>query len=219
MKERVRDSSGQMTPKHVIAKKSLLDAVRQIQNFATNAATGSPRKIDAALFIFKGGSATEAIPFGPFNARAITDWVNGFSSFDTGTPLGNALAQAGDRVLKSNRAHKHVLVITDGMNTLGPDPAVTLPRLKEKAARQEASWRAAAARPSPSRTMPTLSHINAWSDARSGVAPASFSNGGRGRASSVYGAEPPGASTLRWTMRFAKTTVSSSELLARRFAP
>ena len=98
-----------------------------------------PRKIDAALFIFKGGSATEAIPFGPFNAKAITDWVNGFSSFDTGTPLGNALAQAGDRVLKSNRAHRHVLVITDGMNTLGPDPAVTLPKLKDKAGRQEAS--------------------------------------------------------------------------------
>jgi hypothetical protein len=42
-------------------------------------------------------------------------------------------------VLGSNLTRKHVLVVTDGMNTAGPDPASVLPGLKKDAARKGAS--------------------------------------------------------------------------------
>jgi len=49
------------------------------------------------------------------------------------TPLGNALNTAGRAVLDSPLTRKHVLIITDGMNTAGPPPSAVLPRLKQVA--------------------------------------------------------------------------------------
>ncbi len=42
-------------------------------------------------------------------------------------------------MLNSRLAHKHVLVITDGINTVGPDPVVTMPRLKKRANQQQSN--------------------------------------------------------------------------------
>src|SRR5438105_13230140 len=49
MKQTVRDKTGGSSPKYVIANRALVAIARQIQTFATNAASGSPRKIHAAL--------------------------------------------------------------------------------------------------------------------------------------------------------------------------
>ena len=56
-----------------------------------------------------------------------------------GTPLGNALRQAGQRVLNSPLSHKHVLILTDGLNTVGPEPAAILPGLKQQAEQKQTS--------------------------------------------------------------------------------
>src|SRR6266498_6022117 len=70
MKEPVRDRNGKLSPKYVIANRALEAISKRIQTFATNAATGGPRTVDAGLFVFDGTSAKQAVKFGRFEASA-----------------------------------------------------------------------------------------------------------------------------------------------------
>jgi len=133
MKDPVRDQTGKPAPKYVIANRALIAIAKQIQSFATNSAGGGPRKIEAGVFVFDKNGAREAVKFGPFDEAAIENFANGFSNPSGNTPLGNALTVASRAVFKSPLNHKHVLVITDGMNTAGPKPEEVLPKLKEQA--------------------------------------------------------------------------------------
>lgn len=130
MKDQVRDENGKLSPKYVIANRALINITQRIQNFATNSTSG-PRNIQAALFVFEKEGARQAVPFGPFNAKAFRDWASSFSSPNGGTPLGNALSAAARTVLDSGLTRKHVLIITDGNNTLGPTPAAVMPQFKQ----------------------------------------------------------------------------------------
>src|SRR5205809_7268389 len=80
MKELVADSAGKSSPKYVIANRALIAIAKQIQTFATNNPANVPRRVNAGLFIFSGQGAREAIPFGPFDARALEDWAQHFSN-------------------------------------------------------------------------------------------------------------------------------------------
>lgn len=133
MHDSVRDSTGRSAPKYIIANRALAAVAKQIQAFATNNAGGAPRKVEAGLFVFSGESAREAVKFGPFDAAALEEFARSFSTPSGNTPLGNALSVATRRVLRSPLSRKHVLIITDGMNTAGPTPAAVMPRLKQQA--------------------------------------------------------------------------------------
>jgi hypothetical protein len=133
MQKTVRDSAGGSAPKYIVANRALLAVVKQIQTFATNSAAGVPRKIQAGLFVFSGDGARMAVPFGPFDAAAMENFAHSFSSPNGNTPLGNALSAATRTVLNSPLSRKHVLIITDGENTAGPEPAAVMPRLKQQA--------------------------------------------------------------------------------------
>lgn len=137
MKEQVRDRNGKLSPKYVIANRALEAISSRIQAFATNTTAGGPRTIQAGLFVFEGAGAKQAVKFGPFDAAAFQHWAQRFSAPVGGTPLGNALTAAGQTVLDSSLPRKHVLVITDGINTAGPDPAATMPRLKRLAEQKQ----------------------------------------------------------------------------------
>ena len=139
MKQSVRDGKGALSPKYVIASRALGAVVKQLQVFSTNSTMGTPRKIDAGLFIFAGSTARELVKFGPFDPKAAEEWTKNLPLPSTGTPLGNALTKAGQTVLNSKLARKHVLVITDGINTVGPDPSLTMPKLKQQAAQRQAA--------------------------------------------------------------------------------
>ena len=136
MRDRVADQAGRSAPKYVIANRALKAVADQIQAFATNTASGAPRKIDTGLFTFHREQAHVAIPFGPFDAATLRHWAERFSTPNGNTPLGRTLSAAGQSVLKSRLSRKHVLVITDGINTAGPTPAAILPRLKQEAAQK-----------------------------------------------------------------------------------
>lgn len=132
MKDPVRDAAGRSSAKYIIANRALLAIAKQIQAFATNSASGAPRKVQAGLFVFSGDSARQAVKFGPFDAAALEGFARRFSNPSGNTPLGNALTLAGQAVLESPLTRKHVLIITDGMNTAGPKPENTLPSLQRK---------------------------------------------------------------------------------------
>jgi hypothetical protein len=133
MKDPVRDSTGRSSPKYVVANRALEAVARQIQAFAAGTTAGAPRKVYAGLFVFSGNSAREAVKFGPFDAAALEEFARNFASPNGNTPLGNALAVASRTVMNSPLSRKHVLIITDGMNTEGPEPRLVMPGLKRQA--------------------------------------------------------------------------------------
>jgi uncharacterized protein YegL len=89
--------------------------------------------------VFQGDSARQAVRFGPLDAAALKNFARTFSSPNGNTPLGNALTVAGQAVLESPLSKKHVLVITDGINTAGPKPEDTMPSLQRKASQKSAT--------------------------------------------------------------------------------
>ena len=139
MKDSVRDSNGKPAAKYKIACRALEAIADHIQTFSTNTTAGKPLPVEAGLFVFANEGARMAIPFGPFNADAFRSWARSFSNPQTGTPLGNALTPACRAVLNSPMTRKHVLVITDGENTVGPKPTDTLPGLLKEAGRKQTS--------------------------------------------------------------------------------
>jgi len=133
MKDPVPDKSGVSAPKYVIANHALCAVAHQLQAFATNSASGPPRKIHTALFVFQGEHAREAIKMGPFDAASLENFAQHFSNPTGNTPLGNTLTAAARAVMASPLSRKHILVITDGINTAGLPPATVLPALKKQA--------------------------------------------------------------------------------------
>ena len=128
MKDPVRDANGALTA-----------IANQIQAFTTNSATGTPRKVEAGLFVFHGDTARQAVKFGPFDAARLKGFARTFSQPSGNTPLGNSLTLAGQAVLESPLPHKHVLIITDGMNTAGPKPEEVMPALLRKSGEKGAT--------------------------------------------------------------------------------
>ncbi len=139
MKEQVRDGSGNMAAKYVIANRALQAIAKRMQAFAASASATGPRKVRAGLFVFEGNGARQAIPFGPFDPAAFDSWARTFTTPNGGTPLGTAVSAASRAVLSSNLTRKHVLVITDGMSNIGPAPAAVLLSLKRQAEQKRTS--------------------------------------------------------------------------------
>lgn len=139
MRDRVPDQNGGSSPKYLIANRALKAVADQIERAVTNNSAGASRKIVTGLFIFQGEHARAALPMAPFDAGALRDWASRFSTPAGNTPLGAALGVAGHAVLESTLGRKHILVITDGINTAGPPPAKVLPRLEQQAAQQGAN--------------------------------------------------------------------------------
>jgi hypothetical protein len=139
MKDPVPNSAGSTSPKYVIANRALLAVVNQIQKFATNTPSGTPRHVDVGLYIFEQSGAKEVVKLGPFDPGAIQNWVNSFNKPDGGTPLGNSLRTVAKAVLDSPQPRKHILIITDGMNTVGPDPASMMPIINREAEKRQRS--------------------------------------------------------------------------------
>ena len=52
---------------------------------------------------------------------------------EIGQVVGAAVEVAGNALLGANAEARHTLVITDGVNTAGPDPASTIERLNKTA--------------------------------------------------------------------------------------
>jgi hypothetical protein len=139
MKQTVRDSKGQMIQKHIIAKRAMESVVKRLQNFATNTTDGVARKMEVGVFVFADNGPREFIKLAPFDPKEASGWAQRMPGPSTGTPLGITLQKASEAVLNSKLPRKHVLVITDGMNTVGPEPVKILPRIKDEAARKQST--------------------------------------------------------------------------------
>jgi hypothetical protein len=146
MNEAVADGKGGQSPKFQVANRAFLAIVEKLRAFAAapaavegEAGAVSPPRLDTMLVRFEGAGGGVALPLAPFDAAAMRAWIEGFRKPAGPTPLGDAVRIAGEAVLGSRLATKHVLVLTDGKNTAGPDPAAVLARLRADAERRGAA--------------------------------------------------------------------------------
>jgi len=137
MQEEVPDRDGRPARKYLIANRALQAVVDRLERFVKGGAPGTVRKLRAGLIVFQGGQPREAIEFGDFAPERFRRWAAEFRKPEGATPLGDSLRLAGQRVLGSTLSRKHVLVVTDGMNTAGPDPARVLPDLRRQAQQKQ----------------------------------------------------------------------------------
>ncbi len=137
MLEAVKDADGKSSPKNIIAARALQAIVQRLQTFVADAPASAARKLDAGLYVFSGKDARELVALRPFDVNHLEHWTNNLPAPAAGTPLGIAVETASRALLKSPLSRKHLLVITDGVNTVGPDPARVLPRLQQEAAQKQ----------------------------------------------------------------------------------
>lgn len=131
MKAPVRTADGRQAAKYIIGNRALEQIIGRVDKFVTNSTP--PRPIHAGLFVFSGTGAREAVKFGPFKPAAMLDWIKQYRGPDSGTPLGTTIDAASRAVLNSKFSQKHILVVTDGLNTSGPDPVTVVPRINKAA--------------------------------------------------------------------------------------
>lgn len=127
MTNAVKDAAGNAAPKYEIANRALEAIVARLEKVA---ATG--RKLQVGLFRFSDNGAKAVVPVDSFDAKKLRGWIAGFNRPAGATPLGNAAAAAAAELLKANLDARHVLVITDGENTVGPRPEEVMPKLMER---------------------------------------------------------------------------------------
>lgn len=133
MNDPVKGKSGSEA-KYVIASRALGAIATRLEMFSKSGG----RKLQTGLFIFRDKGSQEAVKLGPFDPAALRGWLAGFSRPVGGTPLGTAVADAARALLKTKAGARHVLVLTDGENTVGPPPEALLPKVLDEAMKQSA---------------------------------------------------------------------------------
>jgi Mg-chelatase subunit ChlD len=126
MSESVSTGRGGIAAKVRIASDALVAIADRIEEWRSEAPGDPHRKIAMAVVTFREG---EWLPMAPFSAEELKAWVKRLRRPDGPTPLGAALRDAGTAVLSSPLASKHILVITDGENTVPPEPAEVMDSL------------------------------------------------------------------------------------------
>lgn len=134
MKDSVKTAQGSSAPKYKIANRALGGVARSLETYVAAGTTNAPRKVSTALFTFTGDHARQSMPLKTFNASELRNWAERFNSPAGNTPLGESLKLATECLLDAPAGRKHILVITDGLNTAGPKPESVLPGLKKQAA-------------------------------------------------------------------------------------
>lgn len=125
----VKDAQGKWTPKFQIGNRAVENIVDQLEKFSK---TG-PKKLKVGLFVFAQQGGKEVVPVDNFDPAKIREWIKAYTKPNAGTPLGNATAEAAQALAKVKASARHVLVITDGENTIGPPPEQKIAAINKEA--------------------------------------------------------------------------------------
>jgi Mg-chelatase subunit ChlD len=129
MAGQVKDSANKPAPKFEIANRALESIFKQLEQFQAKGG----KKLQVGLFTFTPQGGQAVVPLGPFDAAKLRGWLGDFKKPDGGTPLGAATAEAARALLAAKVGSRHVLVVTDGENTIGPPPEQVIPKLYDQA--------------------------------------------------------------------------------------
>ncbi len=128
MADSVTDAQGVKSAKSRVALNALQSLSDRLAAFLQNPTNTPARSVDVALITFDNGYTKTALQLQPFTNTLVLA-ARAFRPAG-GTPLGRAVLQAWSVLEKSSYFHKHILVITDGKNTIGPEPEKVLADLK-----------------------------------------------------------------------------------------
>ncbi len=111
-------ASGDAEPKFVVARRSIAQMLAATDSFAAEN-PGFAVKVGVLMF---NDRATLLLPVQPYDAASVTRVLERIESPEGGTAIGTAMEEARAELYRSGVFRKHMLVITDGENTDGPDP-------------------------------------------------------------------------------------------------
>jgi Tfp pilus assembly major pilin PilA len=124
---------GERRRKIEAARAATLDLIGAFARYA-EAHPGLPVKVGVQEFSQRSGepAAREVIPLAPPNPLTARAAVEGMRTRG-GTPIGDAMVEARLALDRSGLARRHLLVVTDGENTDGVDPALVARILERQA--------------------------------------------------------------------------------------
>jgi hypothetical protein len=132
MLESVNDRAGKPAQKFVVGRSAMETVVGRLDAFAKSG--GKPLQV--ALFTFDGkAGAREVLPMGAFDAKKLKDALPGRDAIAGATPLGRATEAAALALKKAKADSRHILVLTDGANTVGPQPEAVMAAVDAKSAK------------------------------------------------------------------------------------
>ena len=118
----VADADGKKKPKIDIARRCVLNVVKQTRGFALQNA-GQPTLL--GLYEFSGRrdspSCRPLVPLGAPSLTAAKDALDKAKA-DGDTPIGDAIISGKQALDQAGMARSHILVVTDGENTQGFSP-------------------------------------------------------------------------------------------------
>jgi hypothetical protein len=135
MEESVRDGAGESS-KIAIAKRVAKGIVQQVAEFA---AKNPALKVKFGLYGFSDDSTTTYISLREGIAIKEAEKAIGWMGAAGGTPIGTALRHAQSDTAATRLSRRHIIVVTDGENTVGPAPETVLPELNGKSEEETAS--------------------------------------------------------------------------------
>lgn len=118
MTDIVREPSGEEQLKIDIAKKTAKRVLKNINEFRGK---NPAAVIWLAIFRFNDDSVVPLVPMA-FSASTGADAVIDNLTADGNTPLGNAIALAKQTINDSQMKSGNIIIISDGVNTIGPEP-------------------------------------------------------------------------------------------------
>lgn len=122
MKDKVKDADGKRKPKLEIARRAVLELVRQFERFAIE---HKDRMVRLGVYEFssrdRGPHCRKPVPLGPPDLRAAKTALMALKG-DGGTPIGDAMIVAKRDLDETRLSRRHILVVTDGQNTRGYQP-------------------------------------------------------------------------------------------------
>ena len=138
MVEDVRDKDGGLKPKIVIARRCTLNLVRQMEQFC---AQNREKKILLGIYEFSGRDSPvmcrQVVPLGAPSVAASKGAVEAMQPHGS-TPIGDAMIAAKQALDRTGLKHMHILVVTDGDNTLGYNPSAVADFLSRQPAEHQA---------------------------------------------------------------------------------
>ena len=123
----VVDNSGSMEdgapgdgqPKYEVAREAVREMLAATDSFV---ASRPDLPVKVALFHF-AGRAEVVLPVQPYDAALVSEALDRIPFPDGSTAIGRAMRLATEELYRSGVFRKYMVVITDGENTAGPDPA------------------------------------------------------------------------------------------------
>lgn len=125
MKEAVTAADGSKKPKMEIARSAVLAVIKQVEGFASDpAAGGKPVMLGVHEFSGRNGvdRARVVLPMAAPDAGAAQKALGALKP-DGDTPIGDAIVAARRSLDAAGLSKMHILVVTDGQNTQGLNPA------------------------------------------------------------------------------------------------